>query len=117
MSIRYISIGAAFILILTASCAFAAEKKITRSDLPAAVEKTVQEQSQGATINALSMEKEKGKAIYEVEMTINGHGKDISISADGSIVEVEEEVAQDSLSGIVKNALTKRAGTAKIVKV
>jgi uncharacterized membrane protein YkoI len=81
------------------------------------VEKTVQEQSQGATINGFSMEKEKGKAIYEVEMTISGHGKDVSISADGSVVEVEEEVAQDSLPELVNSALTKRAGAAKIIKV
>jgi uncharacterized membrane protein YkoI len=111
------SVGVAAILILVASCAFAAEKKINRSALPAAVEKTVQEQSQGATINGFSMEKEKGKAIYEVEMTISGHGKDVSISADGSVVEVEEEVAQDSLPELVNSALTKRAGAAKIIKV
>ena len=57
----------------------AQEKKIKRSDLPAAVEKTVAEQSKGATIKGFATEVENGKKIYEAEMVVNGHGKDISI--------------------------------------
>jgi len=78
--------------------ASAQEKKIKRSDLPPAVEKTVAAQSAGATIRGLSTEKEKGQTLYEVEMTVNGHSKDISIAPDGAIVEIEEQVALDSLS-------------------
>ncbi len=55
----------------------AQEKKIKRSDLPPAVEKTVAAQSAGATIRGFSTEKEKGQTLYEVEMTVNGHSKDI----------------------------------------
>ncbi len=57
----------------------AQEKKIKREDLPPAVEKTVAAQSQGATIKGFSTEVEGGKTLYEVELTVNGHGKDISM--------------------------------------
>ncbi len=59
---------------------------------------------------------EKGKKMYEAELTVNGHGKDISMDADGNITEVEEEVAMDSLSAEVKDGLTKAAGSGTIDK-
>ena len=103
--------------LLLAGIASAQEKKIKRSDLPPAVEKTVAAQSAGATIRGFSTEKEKGQILYEVEMTVNGHSKDISMTADGSIVEIEEQVALDSLSPEVKAGLQAKAGKGKILKV
>ena len=103
--------------LLFAGSALAQEKKIKRSDLPPAVEKTVAEQSSGATIRGFSTEKEKGQTLYEVEMTVNGHSKDVLMAADGSIVEVEEQVAPDSLSAEVKAGLQAKAGKGKIVKI
>jgi uncharacterized membrane protein YkoI len=93
------------------------EKKIKREDLPPAVEKTVAAQSQGATIKGFSSEVEGGKTLYEVELAVNGHGKDISMDKDGQIVEVEEEVAMDSLSPEVKAGITKATGSGTITKV
>jgi hypothetical protein len=104
-------------VVLLAGNASAQEKKIKRSDLPPAVEKTVAAQSAGATIRGFSTEKEKGQTLYEVEMTVSGHSKDISMAADGSIVEVEEQVALDSLSPEVKAGLQAKAGKGKILKV
>src|SRR5579864_8947725 len=95
----------------------AQEKKIKREDLPPAVEKTVAAQSQGATIKGFSSEVEGGKTLYEVELTVNGHGKDISMDKDGKIVEVEKEIAMDSLPVAVKGGLTKAAGSGTITKV
>ena len=95
----------------------AQEKKITRGELPAAVEKTVAEQSQGATIKGFSTELDKGKRVYEVELSVNGHGKDISMDKDGKIVEVEEEVSMQSLPPAVKDGLTKAARSGTVGKV
>ena len=107
---------ALFAAVLT-TAAFAQEKKIQRTDLPPAVEKTVAAQSQGATIKEFSQEKENGQLLYEAEMTVNGHSKDISIDASGAIVEIEEQVSLDSLPAAVKTGLQARAGAGKIVKI
>jgi hypothetical protein len=103
--------------LLLAGIASSQEKKIKRSDLPPAVEKTVAAQSAGATIRGFSTEQEKGQTLYEVEMTVNGHSKDVSMAADGTVVEVEEQVAMDSLSAEVKAGLQAKAGAGKILKV
>jgi hypothetical protein len=109
-------IGAA--LVLSGGAALnGSEKKVKMEDLPAAVQKTVKEQSQGGTIRGLSMEVEKGKTIYEAELTVNGHKKDISMDASGVVVEVEEEVALDSIPAAAKTAIQKGAGTGKILLV
>jgi len=111
----FVSLAASGLLL--AGIASAQEKKIRRSDLPPAVEKTVAAQSEGATIRGFSTEKEKGQTLYEVEMTVNGHSKDISIAPDGTIVEIEEQVALDSLSPEVKAGLQAKAGKGKLVKI
>lgn len=93
------------------------EKKIQRTDLPAPVEKTVAAQSQGATIKGFSEEKENGQTYYEAEMMVSGHSKDVLIDRNGSVVEIEEQVAFDSLPAAVKEGLESKAGQGKIVKV
>lgn len=102
---------------LLAGTASAQEKKIKRSDLPPAVEKTVAAESAGATVSGFSTEKEKGQTLYEVELTVNGHSKDVLIAADGTVVEVEEQVTLDSLSPEVKAGLQAKAGNGKILKI
>ena len=92
----------------------AQEKKIQRSDLPPAVQKTVDEQSKGATVKGFSTEVEDGKKIYEVELTVNGHGKDISMDSQGHVLEIEEEVSLESLPSAVKEGLKKAAGKGTI---
>lgn len=106
-------------LVVMAAISFGAgqEKKISRHDLPAAVEKTVAEQSKGATIRGFSTEMEKGNRIYEANLTVNGHRKDISIGADGTILEIEEEVAMESLPAKVREALSRQAGAGTITRV
>jgi hypothetical protein len=116
MSIRRASIIIA-VAILTATSAVAQEKKIRRSDLPPAVEKTVAAQSAGATVKGFSKETEKGQTYYEAEMIVNGHSKDILIDANGAIVEVEEEVAMNALPAEVKAGLQAKAGEGKLGKV
>ena len=104
-------------VLAVSTTAFTQEKKIQRVDLPPAVEKTVAAQSQGATIKEFSQEKENGQLLYEAEMTVNGHSKDISIDATGAVVEIEEQVAFDSLPALVKAGLQSKAGQGKILKV
>ncbi len=102
---------------LFVASAAAQEKKIKRSDLPPAVEKTVAAQSVGASIKGFSKENEKGQTYYEAEMIVKGHTKDVLIDINGNIVEVEEQVAMDALPADVKAGLQARAGEGKLVKV
>jgi hypothetical protein len=107
----------AFTVLLFSAMAVAQEKKIKRSELPAAVEKTVVTQSKGATIRGFSEETEDGQIRYEAELMVNGRSKDVAMDASGAIVEVEEQVAMDSLPGAVRDGLEAKAGKGKLLKV
>jgi hypothetical protein len=110
------------IWLLVASLALAGsaagqERKIKRSELPAAVEKTVVEQSKGATVRGFSEEKENGQATYEAEMLVDGHTKDVQMDVNGAVMEVEEQVDLQALPSEVKAGLQAKAGKGKITKV
>jgi hypothetical protein len=110
-------IGLLSVAVLLAVSTFAQEKKIKRSELPAAVEKTVVEQSKGATVKGFNEEKENGQTTYEVEMVVNGHSKDVQMDASGVVIETEEQVSIDALSKEIKTGLEAKAGKGKIMKV
>jgi len=112
-----LSIALVAIALATCSVAVAQEKKLKREQLPPAVEKTVARESQGATINGFATEIENGKRLYEVELTVDGHSKDISMDKNGNILEVEAEVAMDSLPTAVQEGLRKAAGAGTIGKI
>jgi hypothetical protein len=112
------TIRATFVFtLLLAVGVLGAENKINKSDLPSAVQKTADEQSQGATVKGYSKEIENGKVEYEVELMVNDHSKDVTMDAQGNVVEVEEEVSLDSLPAAVRRGLQQRAGQGTIRKV
>ena len=93
------------------------EKPVKMKDLPEAVRKTVQEQSNGATLRGLAKEVEDGKTFYEAELKVNGHNKDMLIDPSGTVVEIEEQVAMSALPAEVKATILKNAGKGKITAV
>jgi hypothetical protein len=117
MSIPRVFALAVVVLTFVAAVGMAQERKIKRSDLPAAVEKTVAAQSEGATIRGFSEEKENGETYYEAELMVDGHSKDVLIDGKGAIVEVEEQVAIDSLRPAVRDGLQAKTGKGKLLKV
>ena len=93
------------------------ERRVKMKDLPQAVQQTVREQSRGAIIKGFSKEVEHGQTFYEVEMKVNGHGKDVLIDPNGTVVEIEEEVALASLAPDVRVTIEQHADKGKVRKV
>ena len=93
------------------------EKKLQRSQLPAAVQRAADAQSAGATVKGYSSEEENGQVVYEVAMTVHGRARDVTIGADGTVLEIEEEIAFDSLPAAVRTGLRQLAGSGTIGKV
>jgi len=52
-----------------------------------------------------------------VEMTVNGHSRDVTFAADGTILEVEEQVAVQDLPAAVRRGLRQKAGSGRIRKI
>jgi len=107
----------ATIIVASSALGYASEQPVRLADLPAAVQKTAQEQSKGAVIKRYVKDSEGGQLEYEVQMTIDGHSKDVTIAPDGKLLEVEEQVKLDTLPAAVRQGLQKKEGQGAITKV
>jgi hypothetical protein len=116
LSHRAIIYTFAAVVVLAISAA-SAERKIKRSDLPAAVQAAIAAQSKGAKVRGFSEEKEHGQTYYEAEFQVSGHTKDVLMDPQGKVMEVEEEVALDKLPAPVREGLMAKAPSSKLVKV
>jgi uncharacterized membrane protein YkoI len=94
-----------------------AETKVKMSDLPAAVQATVQEQTRNATLVGLSKEVEKGKTEYEIETKANGKSRDLMIDTAGHILSIEEEVDIAIIPAAARQAILKQASDGAVTKV
>jgi uncharacterized membrane protein YkoI len=86
-------------------------------DLPAPVQQTVKEQTKNAKLRGLAKEVENGNTYYEAETVANGKNRDVLIDPSGKVVEVEEEIALNSVPEQARTGLEKLAGGGKIVRV
>jgi uncharacterized protein YxeA len=104
-------------LLLGIGSASAKEAKIKFKDLPPAVQETARVQSQGATVTGYSKETEKGKTEYEVQLLVDGKKRDVSIDPNGKVLEIEQEIAFESIPQKAQDAIKQEAGEAKIERV
>jgi len=86
-------------------------------DLPAAVQKTVQETLNGGQIRNITREKEDGVTQYEVETMRNGKHRDFNVDAKGKLLVVEEETDIATIPAAAKAAIEKKAAGGKISMV
>jgi hypothetical protein len=108
----------AFLTVIAISgLAGAAAKSLQVKDLPAPVQKTVQDTLKGAEIKNISKEVEKGVTQYEVETMLNGKHRDFNVDAKGKLVVVEEEVDMASIPAAAKAAIEKKIAGGKLKMV
>src|SRR4051794_23755347 len=103
--------------LLAGGCLTADETRIKQKDLPPAVQKAAQEASKGAQVVGYAKETENGKTYYEMELRVDGRGRDVSFDEQGNTVSIEDEVPLASLPAAVQDGLKKGAGKGKITKV
>jgi hypothetical protein len=111
------AIGMALALTVSVVTVRAQEKKLRRAELPAAVRATIDRETKGATIKGFATEREGGKKVYEAETMVSGHSRDLQVAEDGTLNEIEEEVAFERLPDAVKAGLQAKAAGATIAKV
>jgi hypothetical protein len=97
--------------------ASAAEDRLKKSDLPANVQKTAEEQSAGATVLGYTKAIEHRHVVYEVQLMVGDHTKNVTIDPQGNTLEVEEQIAPDVLPANVFHGLSAQARKGRLAKV
>ena len=103
--------------ILFAVCALAAvaaEKSLALKSLPAAAQKTINDNLKGGEIKNIGKETEGGVAQYEIETMLKGKHRDFNVDTKGNLVVIEEETGIDSIPAAAKAAIMKKVGTGKL---
>ena len=93
-----------------------APPKAVKLAMPPAVEAAFKTAYPTATIKGVSKEKEDGQVRYEVESVEQGLGRDVTYLADGTLVELEEEMSAADFPAAVAAAIKTRYPAAKITK-
>ena len=72
------------------------EQKLTMTELPAAVQKTIQDNLGGGTVTETAKETKDGKTYYEAEVQKSGGEKvEIKVTEDGKLIGVGKEDDDD----------------------
>jgi hypothetical protein len=101
-------------LALASLTGLAAAAGLKLADLPAPVQRTVQDTLKGGEIKNISKEVEKGVTQYEVETMLNGKHRDFDVDSKGTLIDVEDEVALDGIPAPAKAAITKKVSNGKL---
>jgi hypothetical protein len=102
------------LIAVVATSGLVCAKSLQVKDLPAAVQKTVQDTLKGAEIKNISKEVEKGVTQYEVETMLNGKHRDFNVDAKGKLIVVEEEVDIAGIPAAARTAIQKKAAGGKL---
>ena len=62
------------------------EVRIKFAEAPAAVQATINKESDGAKVDSLDKETDDGKTIYEADAVINGTNYEIKVAPDGKLI-------------------------------
>jgi uncharacterized membrane protein YkoI len=94
-------------LIVLATCSLAddKEKKVTLDKLPKAVRDAIKGRFPDAEVNSIEKETEDGKVVYDIELKEKGRKYEMDIQEDGTVIEIEKEVALKDLPEAVAKAL------------
>jgi hypothetical protein len=81
------------------------EKKIPIDRIPEPVMKAVKARLPGAEIRSAEKEVEDAVTVYDLELTCKGRKYEMDVKADGTITEIEKEIAAKDLPPVVLNVL------------
>ena len=85
--------------------------------LPANVLQAFRSNYPKARITGATKETVKGETSYEISCNDSTTKRDIHYSADGKLIETEEEITVDKLPNAISNAISKQFTKGKIMKI
>ena len=89
-------------------------KSLQPKDLPAVVQKTMEDNVKGGQIRNISKEKEDGIEQYEVESLVNGKSRDFNVDTKGNLLVVEEATTIDVIPATAKASILKKVADGKL---
>jgi uncharacterized membrane protein YkoI len=96
---------AGLVLLAAVACAEDKAEKVPLDKVPKAVMDAIMGRFPGADITSVEKEKEDGKIVYDVELKHKDRKYEMDILEDGTIIEIEKEVAAKDVPEAVTKAV------------
>jgi uncharacterized membrane protein YkoI len=100
-----------------ATAARADEEKIPPDQVPKKIMDAIKKRFPGAEVTSVEKETENGKVVYDVELKQKGRKYEMDIKEDGTIVEIEKEVAAKDVPEAVTKAVKAKYPDATIEEI
>src|SRR6267142_1035278 len=94
-----------------------AQEKVDASKLPPKVAEALKERFPGATITQVTKETENGEVIYDIEMIKDGKKHEMDCKEDGTLVDIQNEIAVQDLPAAAVNAIKAKYPNSTIKEV
>jgi uncharacterized membrane protein YkoI len=106
-----------FLVAATAVCADEKDKKIPLDKVPQVIKDAINGRFPGADVSSVEKETEDGKVVYDVELKHKDRKYEMDILEDGTIIEIEKEVALKDVPEAVTKAVEAEHSKATIKEV
>lgn len=94
------------------------EETVSIDKIPAPAAAALKKAAAGAEIKSVEMDNEDGKMKgYEAAFTVKGHRREVSVTADGKVYAIEDEISLSDAPAAAKAAIEKQANGSKVAKV
>jgi len=96
-------VGAGLVAVVSA----VGDENIALNQIPEKAREALLKLAKGAPITEVEREKERGMIFYEAEWKFNGRETEAKVTADGDLVELEEEISAKDVPAAVKAVVAK----------
>lgn len=105
------------VILLGTTIASAQGEKVDPSKLPPKVADALKARFPGATITQVTKETENGEVLYDIEMTKDGKKHEMDCKEDGTLVDIQNEVAVKDLPAAAVSAIKAKYPNSTIKEV
>src|SRR5262249_36209293 len=110
-------IASVALVAMLASAAQAQSEKVDPSKLPPKGADSLKARFPGATITQVTKETENGVVLYDIEMTKDGKKHEMDCKEDGTVVDIQNEVAAKELPAAALTAIKEKYPNSTIKEV
>jgi hypothetical protein len=114
------AVGVGAVLLLQHAAVLARDgkdKKVPLDRVPKAIRDAIDGRFPGATVRSVEKETDDGKVVFDVELTHRGRKYEMDILENGTVVEIEKEVAPADVPAAVRQAVKAKFPQATIQEV
>ena len=108
---------ASLALVALLSIPMLAQEKVDPNKLPPKVADALKARFPGAMITQVTKEMENGEVVYDIEMTKDGKKHEMDCKEDGTIVDIQNEIAVKDLPAAAVNAIKAKYPNSTIKEV